>query len=37
MVIVEGGRPSLGKRCTVRISATARTGAYATVLKQGSN
>jgi len=37
MVIVEGGRPFLGKRCKVRISATARTGAYATVLKQGSN
>jgi len=37
MVIVEGGRQSLGQRCKVRISATARTGAYATVLKQGSN
>jgi len=35
MVIVEGGRQYLGKRCKVRISATARTGAYATVLKQG--
>jgi len=35
MVIVEGGRESLGTRCKVRISATARTGAYATVLKQG--
>jgi ribonuclease G len=35
MLIVEGGRPFLGKRCKVRISATARTGAYATVLKQG--
>ena len=37
MVIVEGGRQSLGQRCKVRISATARTGAYATVLKQGPN
>ncbi len=37
MVIVEGGRPSLGKRCSVRITATARTGAYASVLKQASN
>ena len=37
MVIVEGGRPSLGQRCKVRISATARTGAYATALKQASN
>ncbi|MCX6365023.1 MAG: ribonuclease E/G, partial [Actinobacteria bacterium] len=37
MVIVEGGRPSLGKRCKVRITDTARTGAYATVLKQASN
>jgi ribonuclease G len=36
MVIVEGGRPSLGKRCKVRITDTARTGAYATVLKQAS-
>ncbi len=34
MVIVEGGRPSLGERCTVRITDAARTGAYATVLKQ---
>jgi ribonuclease G len=37
MVIVEGGRQSLGTRRTVRITDTARTGAYATVLKQGSN
>ncbi len=37
MVIVEGGRPSLGKRCNVRITATARTGAYASALKQASN
>jgi len=37
MIIVEGGRESLGKRCKVRITDTARTGAYATVLKQGSN
>ena len=37
MVIVEGGRQSLGQRCKVRITDTARTGAYAGVLKQGSN
>ena len=37
MVIVEGGRPSLGKRCKARITDAARTGAYATVLKQGPN
>ena len=37
MVIVEGGRQFLGKRRKVRITATARTGAQATVLKQGSN
>jgi ribonuclease G len=37
MVIVEGGRQSLGKRCKVRITDTARTGAYAAVLKQGPN
>jgi predicted RNA-binding protein with TRAM domain len=34
MVIVEGGRPSLGERCRVRITDAARTGAYAAVLKQ---
>ena len=34
MVIVEGGRQSLGERRKVRITATARTGAQATVLKQ---
>jgi len=37
MVIVEGGRQFLGKRRKVRITATARTGSQATVLKQGSN
>ncbi len=37
MVIVEGGRQFLGKRRKVRITDTARTGAYATALKQGSN
>jgi hypothetical protein len=36
MVIVEGGRPSLGTRCKVRITDTARTGAYATALKQAN-
>ena len=33
MVIVEGGRRFLGSRRAVRITATARTGAHATVLK----
>ncbi|MFA4964063.1 MAG: Rne/Rng family ribonuclease, partial [Thermoleophilia bacterium] len=37
MVIVEGGRQFLGERRKVRITATARTGAQATALKQGSN
>jgi len=37
MVIVEGGRQFLGQRHKVRISDTARTGAYASVLKQGPN
>ena len=36
MVIVEGGRQSLGTRCKVRITDTARTGAYATVMKQAN-
>ena len=36
MVIVEGGRQFLGKRRKVRITDTARTGAYAAVLKQES-
>ena len=35
MVIVEGGRQSLGDRRKVRVTDTARTGAYATVVKQG--
>ena len=37
MVIVEGGRQFLGERRTVRVTGTARTGAQATVLKQGAN
>jgi len=37
MVIVEGGRPHLGTKRKVRIAATARTGAYATVSKQKAN
>ena len=37
MVIVEGGRPHLGTKRKVRIAATARTGAYATVAKQKAN
>jgi len=37
MVIVEGGRPYLGTKRKVRIAATARTGAYATVSKQKAN
>jgi len=37
MVIVEGGRPHLGTKHKVRIAATARTGAYAAVLKQKPN
>ena len=37
MVIVEGGRQFLGQRRKVRVTGTARTGAQATVLKQGAN
>ena len=34
MVIVEGGRQFLGQRRKVRVTATARTGAGAVVLKE---
>jgi ribonuclease G len=37
MVIVEGGRQSLGQRRKVKVTATARTGATATVLKEARN
>jgi predicted RNA-binding protein with TRAM domain len=37
MVIVEGGRQHLGQRRKVRITGTERTGAQATVVKQGTN
>ncbi len=37
MVIVEGGRQHLGQRRKVKITSTERTGAHATVVKQGSN
>jgi len=37
MVIVEGGRAHLGTKRKVRVAATARTGAYATVVKPKAN
>ncbi|MGO8684449.1 MAG: Rne/Rng family ribonuclease [Thermoleophilia bacterium] len=36
MIIVEGGKPFLGHRRNVRITATSRTGAFATLLAAGT-
>jgi hypothetical protein len=35
MIIVEGGKPFLGQRRKVKITATSRTGAFATLVAAG--